>query len=123
MRILFINLFILLFAIPASAQIFGDYKMDYELVAASQTAQVLGPGSATTAKGMILEKLIIVPETTAAGTVAIKDGADTAINVFVAGTLADLSTITIPIGARSRTGSWQVTTGANVHVIAVGRFP
>lgn len=97
-------------------------KTDYELVAASQTAQVLGDKSATTITGSILERLIIVPETTAAGTVAIKDGSDTAINVFVAGTLSDLHTIIVPIGARSKTGSWQVTTGANVHVIAVGRF-
>jgi hypothetical protein len=95
---------------------------DYELIAPSQSAQVLGPGTATTKTGDILERLIIVPETTAAGTVSIKDGADAAINVFVAGTLSDLHTINIPIGARSMTGSWQVTTGANVHVIAVGRF-
>jgi hypothetical protein len=101
---------------------FGQYLADYELVAASQTAQVMGPGSATTKQGDILETLLIVPETLAAGTVAIKDGADTAINVFVAGTLTDLHPIVIRLGARSHTGSWQVTTGANVHVIAVGRF-
>ena len=95
---------------------------DYELVAASQSTQVLGPNTITTKQGQILEKLIIVPETTGAGTVAIKDGADTAINVFVSGTLSDLHTIVIPINARSVTGSWQVTTGANVHVIAVGQF-
>ena len=95
---------------------------DYELIVASQTDQVLGPGTATTKIGDILERLIIVPETTAAGTVAIQDGTDTAINVFVAGTLSDLHPIIIELGARSVTGSWQVTTGANVHVIAVGRF-
>lgn len=113
---------LILFPLIAMGQSFGDYKMDYELVAASQSTQVLGPGTATTKVGDILEKLIIVPETTGAGTVAIKDGSDTAINVFVSGTLSDLHTIIIPVGARSRTGSWQVTTGANVHVIAVGRF-
>ena len=95
---------------------------DYELIAASQTTQIMGPDTISTKTGQILEKLIIVPETTAAGTVAIKDGAGTAINVFVAGTLSDLHTIVIPINAISTTGSWQVTTGANVHVIAVGRF-
>ncbi len=92
---------------------------DYELVAKSQTTQALGP---TGAKGDVLERLIIVPETLGAGTVAIKDGSGTAINVFVAGTLADLSTIVIHVGARSTDGAWQVTTGDNVHVIAVGRF-
>lgn len=94
-------------------------RVKYELIAASQSTQALG---ATGAVGDILERLIIVPETTGAGTVAIKDGTDTAINVFVAGTLSDLSTIVIPLGARSLQGKWQVTTGANVHVIAVGQF-
>lgn len=95
------------------------YSTDYELVAASQTDQALGPTGKT---GDILERLIIVPETTGAGTVAIQDGAGTEINVFVAGTLSDLHPIIIPIGARSRAGAWSVTTGANVHVVAVGRF-
>jgi hypothetical protein len=95
---------------------------DYELVAASQTAQVLGPNTITTKSGMVLAELIIVPETTGAGTVSIKDGSGTAIDVFIAGTLADLHTIVVPINARSAVGSWQVTTGSNVHVIAVGSF-
>lgn len=96
----------------------------YELIAASQTEQVMGPTSGTTkaAGTQYLERLIIIPETTAAGTCAIKDGGDAAINVLVTGTLADLTPIIVPIGAYNQTGSWQVTTGANVHIIAVGRF-
>jgi len=92
---------------------------DYELIAASQTDQVCGPVGA---KGDVLERLIIVPETTAAGTVAIQDGSDTAINVFVAGTLSDLHPIIVYLGARSATGAWSITTGTAVHAIAVGRF-
>lgn len=113
-----------LFAMVAFAEVVhADVPTtSYELVAASQSVQVMGDGTATTKKGMILEKLIIVPETLAAGTVAIKDGSDTAINVFVAGTLTDLHTIEIDLHAKSVTGSWQITTGANVHVIAVGYF-
>lgn len=99
------------------------YNTDYELVAAGQTAQVLGPATATTLTGAVLERLVIVPETTAPGLVAIKDGADAAINVYTGGTVsAELQPIIVEVDARSRTGSWQVTTGANVHVIAVGRF-
>lgn len=92
---------------------------DYETVAASQTTQALGP---TGHAGDVLQRVIIVPETTSAGTVAIKDGSGTAINIFVSGTLADLSTITVELGLRSTDGAWQITTGSAVHVIAVGRF-
>ena len=92
---------------------------DYELVAASQTTQTLGPVGG---KGDILERCIIIPETTGAGTVAIKDGSDTAINILVSGTLSDLKPHVVHIGARSMVGAWQVTTGANVHVVCVGRF-
>ncbi len=91
----------------------------YETVAASQTTQALG---ATGAVGDFLAGLLIVPATTGAGTVAIKDGSNSAINVFVTGTLADLKPHWIPLGIYSVQGAWQVTTGANVSVIAVGRF-
>lgn len=94
-------------------------RTDYELVAASQTTQTIGPVGAA---GDILERVIIVPETTGAGTVAIKDGSTTAINIFVAGTLSDLKPHIVYLGMRSSSGAWQITTGANVHVIAVGRF-
>jgi hypothetical protein len=92
---------------------------DYELVAASQSTQTLGPVGGA---GDILDRCIIVPETTGAGTVAIKDGSNTAINIFVTGTLTDLSPLVVAIGARSASGAWQITTGANVHAVCVGRF-
>lgn len=94
---------------------------NYETVAASQTAQVLGGAGAI---GDVLERLIITPDTTAAGAVTILDGA-TSIPVFVGGgttALISLSPITVTIGAASVTGPWKVTTGANVTVVAVGKF-
>lgn len=94
-------------------------RTDYETVAASETDQVMGPVGAA---GDILERLIIVPATTSAGTVSIKDGSGSSINVFVTGTLSNLTPIIVPIGARSTGGAWKVTTGAAVSVIAVGRF-
>lgn len=97
----------------------GKYPTDYETVAAGQTDQVLGPVGGA---GDLLERLIIVPATTGAGTVQIQDGAGTEITVFATGTLTDLSPIIIPIGARSSAGAWKVTTGSNVSVIAVGAF-
>lgn len=95
------------------------YRTDYETVAASQTDQALGPVGAA---GDVLEKLIIIPAAVGAGNVSIKDGSGSAISVFVTGTLADLTPIVLPLGMRSASGAWKVTTGANVSVIAVGRF-
>lgn len=112
----FLSLLILMTCTFASAAV---PSTDYELVAASQSTQVLGP---TGGQGDILERVIIIPETTGAGNVAIKDGSDTAINIFVSGTLQDLKPHVVVLGTRSRMGAWQITTGANVHVIAVGRF-
>lgn len=100
----------------ASIELVGN---QYKAVAASQTTQALG---ATGATGDFLAGLLIVPATTGAGAVAIKDGGNTAINVFATGTLADLTPIWIPLGIYSVAGAWQVTTGANVSVVAVGRF-
>lgn len=95
------------------------FNTTYETVAASQSEQVLGQ---TGAKGDILERLVIVPATTGAGSVSIKDGSSSAITVFATGTLSDLTPICIELGAVSQDGAWQVTTGANVSVIAVGKF-
>lgn len=96
------------------------YITDYETVAAGQTDQALGPvGKA----GDLLARLIIVPTTTAAGVVQIKDGSGSAITVFTGGgTLSDLKTHVIEVGARSTGGAWKITTGANVSVVAVGAF-
>jgi hypothetical protein len=97
------------------------YNTDYETVAASQTDQALG---ATGASGDLLEHLIVVPATTSPGAVAITDGSGSAITVFTGGatSVASLTTFNIAVGARSTDGAWQVTTGANVSVIAVGAF-
>lgn len=92
---------------------------DYETVAAGQTDQAMG---ATGAAGDLLQGLLIVPATTGAGAVSIKDGGGSAINVFVSGTLADLKPHWIPLGIRSTGGAWKITTGTNVSVIAVGKF-
>lgn len=96
-----------------------QFRHDYATVAASQSAQGLGDNGQA---GDILERLLIVPATTSAGTVSIKDGSNTAITVFVSGTLSDLKPITIPLSARSVKGGWQITTGAAVSVVAIGRF-
>jgi hypothetical protein len=90
----------------------------YETVAASQTAQVLG----TTGKiGDCISRLIITPATATPGVVTLLDNA-TSIQIYVGGTTQPLIPITVELGMRSVSGAWKVTTGANVTVIAVGRF-
>ena len=93
----------------------------YETVAASQTAQVLGT---TGAVGDIISHLIVTPASLDAGAVQIKDGSDTAITVFAGGTgsVTSLVPFPIPVMAVSKKGAWQITTGANVSVLAVGNF-
>lgn len=92
----------------------------YETVAASQTAQALG---ATGATGDYIDKVIIIPATTSPGVVTLLDNV-TSIPLFVGGasSVGDLAPITVPIEAVSVSGAWKITTGANVSVIAVGKF-
>ena len=93
---------------------------EYETVAASQTDQALG---ATGAAGDLINGILVIPATTAAGAITLKD--DTAaIVVFTGGTgsVSNLVPFFIPLGIRSINGAWKVTTGANVSCIAVGDF-
>lgn len=95
----------------------------YNTVAASQTAQALVGEALTGAKNDILEMLMIVPATTSPGAVSLTDGATT-ISVFAGGatSVADLTPFPWFFGARSQNAAWKVTTGANVSVVAFGRF-
>lgn len=93
----------------------------YETVAASQTAQTLGANGAV---GDVLEGVLIVPATTSPGAVAILDGA-TSITIFTggAGSVSNLVPFFVPLaGIKSVSGSWKITTGANVSAIAAGRL-
>lgn len=97
-----------------------DVNWNYETVAASQTAQTLG---ITGAFGDYLAGLLIVPATTSPGNVIILDNA-TSITVFTGGasSILSLHPFFVPIGAKSVSGPWKVTTGANVSVMAIGNF-
>lgn len=94
---------------------------EYETVAASQTTQALG---AVGAAGDLLSSVLVIPANTSPGNVLIKDGAGTAITVFAGGgaSVGSLVPFAIPINAYSVSGAWQITTGAGVSVLAVGRF-
>lgn len=93
---------------------------EYETVAASQTAQVLG---ATGAAGDYISGLLVIPATTSPGNVLLLDNA-TSITVFAGGasSVLTLHPFFIPLGLISVTGAWKVTTGANVSCIGIGDF-
>lgn len=96
------------------------YSVQYETVAASQTAQVLGTNGGA---GDYLSGVLIIPGTTSPGAVALLDGS-TSITVFAGGatSVSNLIPFFVPIGASSVTGAWKITTGANVTAIGFGRF-
>lgn len=93
---------------------------EYETVAASQTAQVLGAHGAA---GDYINSLLVIPATTSPGNVLLLDGA-TSITVFTGGatSVSDLKPFSISLGLISVSGAWKVTTGANVSVIGIGNF-
>lgn len=93
---------------------------NYETVAASATAQVLG---STGAAGDTLSHLLIIPATVSPGAVSVLDSA-TSMTVFTGGanSISNLIPFVIPLNMISVNGAWKVTTGASVSVIAVGKF-
>lgn len=103
---------------PAASLSVTSAGYQYETVAASQTAQVLG---ATGATGDYLSHVILQPATTGAGTMTILDNA-TVIYTFTTGTLSDLRPVVIPIGCNSVSGAWKITTGANEIATGIGNF-
>ena len=100
----------------------NPYRYQYEHVAASQTAQVLG---GTGAIGDYIHRLICTVTTAATGNVVLVDGTGVGILTHtilpaLAGT--GINVYNVEINAASTTGAWKVTTGAGVEVMAVGIF-
>lgn len=93
---------------------------EYETVAASQTAQVLG---ATGGTGDMIFGVLVIPATTSPGNVIILDNA-TSITIFTGGasSITNLVPFFIPLNLTSVSGAWKLTTGANVSCIGIGDF-
>ena len=97
----------------------------YQVVAASQTAKVLG---ATGAIGDVIDELVILLATAAAGVVTLIDGSGggaVSIPISVGGgttAFPSLAPIVVPLNIASKVGGWHITTGANVSVLAIGKF-
>jgi hypothetical protein len=96
----------------------------YRTVAASQsTSQISTSGDG--AVGDYLDSLVIIPASTSAGAVTLFDGTTTVMltAAFPTGATNGANPYSIPIGiAATSTKGWNITTGAAVSVIAVGRF-
>jgi hypothetical protein len=93
---------------------------NYETVAASQTAQVMG----TTGQiGDYISGILVIPATVSPGNVLLLDSA-TSITVFTGGSdsVITLHPFFIPLGMKSVSGAWKITTGGDVSVIAIGTF-
>lgn len=99
----------------------NDQYSQYETVAASSTAQIMGT---TGAIGDYLAGVLVFPGTAACGVVTILDNATT-IGTFPGGgttALTSLIPFMIPVGVFSTSGAWKITTGTNVTCVGIGKF-
>lgn len=94
----------------------NPYDYQYETVAASQTAQVLGT---TGAVGDYIHKLIVNVTTSATSTVTLIDGST---SIVIVPAVTPVGVYSIAIEAISASGAWKVTTGAGSSVMATGIF-
>lgn len=95
---------------------FLNGENEYQVVAASQTAQVIG---STGQVGDYLSHIVIDPLTASPGTVTLIDGSTTILTITPP---ASSQPFTVPIMATSKAGPWKVTTGTNVTCMVVGNF-
>ena len=102
----------------------GDAPVDTSgiPVAASQTNYALQTSAG--AVGDYLAVLMIVPGNTSPGAVTFKDGSGSSVTAFPGGasSVTTLHPVPFVVNARSTSGAWSVTTGANVTVWASGEF-
>jgi hypothetical protein len=100
----------------------NPYRYQYEHVAASSSAQVLG---GTGAIGDYIHRLVCTVSTALTSTVQIVDGTGAGIlthTVLPAAVGGGIGVYNIELNAVSANGAWKITTGAGVEVMAVGIF-
>ena len=100
----------------------NPYRYQYEHVAASSSAQVLG---GTGAIGDYIHRLVCTVTTALTSTVQIVDGTGAGIlthTVLPAAVGGGIGVYNIELNAVSANGAWKITTGAGVEVMAVGIF-
>jgi hypothetical protein len=100
----------------------NPYEYQYEHVAASSSAQVLGT---TGAVGDYLHRIIITVATAATAAVQIVDGTGTGIlthTILPNSPGGGIGVYNVEINAISANGAWKITTGAGSEVMAMGIF-
>ena len=100
----------------------NPYRYQYEHVAASSSAQVLGT---TGAIGDYIHRLVITVATAATSLVQIVDGTGTGIlthTILPNAVGGGVGVYNVELNAVSQNGAWKITTGAGVEVMAVGIF-
>ena len=98
------------------------YRYQYEHVAASSSAQVLGT---TGAVGDYLHRIVCTVSTAATAAVQVVDGTGTGIlthTILPNSPGSGIGVYNIELNAVSANGAWKITTGAGVEVMAVGIF-
>ena len=100
----------------------NPYRYQYEHIAASSSAQVLGGNGAV---GDYLHRIICTVYTPATAAVQIVDGSGAGIlthTVLPNSPGGGIGVYNIELNIVSANGAWKITTGAGVEVMAVGIF-
>lgn len=93
---------------------------NYQVVPASSSGVVLKTANGGTAD--YIENLVCVVTTTATAQVQLQDGTGPAITVLPNSPAGGVGTYVLRLAIKSNSGSWKVTTGAGVSVLATGAF-
>jgi hypothetical protein len=93
---------------------------NYQVVPASSSGVVLKTANGGTSD--YVENVICVVATAATSQVQLQDGTAAAFTVLPNAVAGGIGTYVIRVAAKSNSGSWKVTTGAGVSVIATGAF-
>ena len=99
-----------------------QYSANYQTVGPSATATLAGAGGG--AKGDFIAGILVVPATLSPGAITLSDGGGGPFTIFAGGasSLSNLVSFYIPLGIKSVTGSWSITTGASASVVVTGGF-
>jgi hypothetical protein len=100
----------------------NPFRYQYEHVAASSSAQVLGT---TGAIGDYLHRIVITVSTAATAAVQIVDGTGAGIlthTILPNSPGGGIGVYNVELNAVSQNGAWKITTGAGSEVMAIGIF-